>query len=108
MAMRVLASSFFQQDTETRQSEDVFSEFQKRKGTMKGKRESTGSKIAAQRVKTTTHSVCAPRRCHGRVAKMSIVQVKSISNKLQQMQPMRKAPILGELFASLRELKRKD
>ena len=106
--MRVLAFFSILQDTGTRQPEDVFSEFQKRKGTIKGKRDATGFKIAAQRVKTTTHSGCAPRRCHGRVTKMSIVQVKSISNKLQQMQPMRKAPILGELFASLRELKRKD
>ena len=52
-----------------RQPEDVFSEFQKRKGTIKGKREATGSKIA---LKTTTHSVCAPKRWHGRVTKMSL------------------------------------
>ena len=69
MTMRVLAFLFFQQDTGTRQPEDVFSEFQKRKGTINGNREATGSKIA---LKTTTHSVCAPRRWHGRVAKMSL------------------------------------
>ena len=54
---------------------------------MKGKREVTGSKIAAKQVKTTTHSVCAPRRCHGRVAKTSIEQVEAIPNRLQLTQP---------------------
>ena len=69
MTMRVLAFLFILQDTGTRQPEDVFSESQKRKGTINGNREATGSKIA---LKTTTYSVCAPRRWYGRVAKMSL------------------------------------